>query len=227
MWRSPRAGSCSCFMHSPVWIIWLFFQTETAETRPALQSPLCWVWLLRPTTNDKPARACKHRHCTCYLGDVDVVGVMLGGRDHERDALVQLDACQRRDPHVEEDAEQHGQRDEPEHVRHHYGHTCGGQGRRLKVRCYVRERRQTRRRRRWFETCSLLSWDGWDATPANPKKSFQSSKAQALWLCTQTGSYLSLLWEAYLNWNKICCWYNRLGQRIKTLRRVQQMFCWK
>lgn len=74
---------------------------------------------------------------------------MLGGRDHERDALVQLDACQRRDPHVEEDAKEHGQRDEPEHVRHHYGHTCGGgQGRRLKVRRYVRERRQTRRRRR-------------------------------------------------------------------------------
>lgn len=77
---------------------------------------------------------------------------MLGGRDHERDALVQLDACQRRDPHVEEDAKEHGQRDEPEHVRHHYGHTCvgggGRQGRRLKVRRYVRERRQTRRRRR-------------------------------------------------------------------------------
>lgn len=128
MWRSPRAGSCSCFMHSPVWIIWLFFQTETAETRPARSRRSAWVWLLRPTTNDKPARACKHRDCARYLGDVDVVGVMLGGRDHERDALVQLDACQRRDPHVEEDAKEHGQRDEPEHVRHHYGHTCGRGG---------------------------------------------------------------------------------------------------
>lgn len=51
---------------------------------------------------------------------------MLGGRDHECDALVQLDARQRRDPHVEEDAKEHGQGDEPEHVRHHYGHTWRG-----------------------------------------------------------------------------------------------------
>lgn len=57
-----------------------------------------------------------------YLGDVDVVRVMLGGGDHERDAFVQLDACQRGDAHVEEDAKEHSQGDEAEHVRHHHGH---------------------------------------------------------------------------------------------------------
>lgn len=59
----------------------------------------------------------------CYLGHINVVGVMLGRRDHQRDALVQLDAGQRGDPHVEEYAKEHSQRDETEHVGHHYGHT--------------------------------------------------------------------------------------------------------
>lgn len=58
-----------------------------------------------------------------YLGAVDVVGVMLRRRDHEGHAFVQLDACQRRDPHVEEDAKEHSQRDEAEHVCHDHGHS--------------------------------------------------------------------------------------------------------
>lgn len=48
---------------------------------------------------------------------------MLGRRDHERDAFVQLDPRQRGHPHVQEDAKEHGQRDEAQHVRHHDGHT--------------------------------------------------------------------------------------------------------
>lgn len=58
-----------------------------------------------------------------YLGAVDVVGVMLRRRDHEGHAFIQLDARQRRDPHVEEDAKQHSQRDEAEHVCHDHGHS--------------------------------------------------------------------------------------------------------
>lgn len=75
------------------------------------------------TTNNTGPGHVNSQCCLCYLGDVDVVRVMLGRRDHESDAFVQLDACQRRDPHVEEDTEEDGQRDEAEHVCHHYGHT--------------------------------------------------------------------------------------------------------
>lgn len=63
------------------------------------------------------------RKDACYLGDINVVGVMLGRRDHQCDAFVQLDAGQRSDPHVEEYAKKHSQRDETEHLGHHYGHT--------------------------------------------------------------------------------------------------------
>lgn len=59
----------------------------------------------------------------CYLGDIDVVRVMLNRRDHKCDALIELDARQGSDPHVEEDTKEHSQRDEAEHIRHHYGHT--------------------------------------------------------------------------------------------------------
>lgn len=68
-------------------------------------------------------RACKRCYCVCYLGDVDVVRVVLGRRDHKRYAFVQLDARQRGDPHVQEDPEEHSQRDEAENICHHYGHT--------------------------------------------------------------------------------------------------------
>ncbi len=62
-------------------------------------------------------------HCMCYLGDIDVVRVMLGGCDHECDAFIQLDACQGGDPHVQEDAKEHSQRDEAEYVCHDDGQT--------------------------------------------------------------------------------------------------------
>lgn len=61
--------------------------------------------------------------CLCYLGDVDVVRVVLGRCDHQSDAFVQLDARQRGDPHVQEDTKEHSQGDEAEHVGHHYGHS--------------------------------------------------------------------------------------------------------
>lgn len=108
--------------------MWLLDQTElktkTVEKQlpGLLQLPLFWVWLIRLTTNKNRRGHVNIVFCTCYLGDVDVVGVMLGGRDHERDAFIQLDACQRGDPHVEEDAKEHCQRDEAEHVCHHHGH---------------------------------------------------------------------------------------------------------
>lgn len=47
--------------------------------------------------------------------------MVLGRGDHKRDALVQLDARQRGDPHVQEDTKENGQRDEAQHVRHHDG----------------------------------------------------------------------------------------------------------
>lgn len=59
----------------------------------------------------------------CYLGAVDVVGVMLGWRDHEGHTFVQLDARQGCDPHVEEDSKEHRQGDEAKHVGHHDGHS--------------------------------------------------------------------------------------------------------
>ena len=68
-------------------------------------------------------RACKQSGFACYLGDVDVVRVVLGRSDHERNALIKLDPCQGGDPHVQEDAKENSQRDEAQHVSHHYGHT--------------------------------------------------------------------------------------------------------
>lgn len=67
--------------------------------------------------------ACLERKDACYLADINVVGMMLGRRDHQCDAFVQLDAGQRSDPHVEEYTKKHSQRDETEHFGHHYRHT--------------------------------------------------------------------------------------------------------
>lgn len=63
-----------------------------------------------------------------YLGDVDVVRVVLGGSHHERDAFVELDAGQRGDAHVEEDAEEDGERDVAQDVGHHDGHAWSDAG---------------------------------------------------------------------------------------------------
>jgi len=53
-----------------------------------------------------------------------VVRVVLGWHEDQEQPLVELDASERRNPHVEEDAEKHSQRDLPQHVAHHNGQTC-------------------------------------------------------------------------------------------------------
>lgn len=50
-----------------------------------------------------------------------MVGVVLGWHEDQEQSLVELDARERRNPHVEEDAKEHSQRDLPQHVPHHNG----------------------------------------------------------------------------------------------------------
>lgn len=51
-----------------------------------------------------------------HLDNVDVVRVVLGWHEDQEQALVELDASEGCNPHVEEDAEEHGQRDLPQQV---------------------------------------------------------------------------------------------------------------
>lgn len=59
-----------------------------------------------------------------HLNNVDVVRVVLGWHEDQEQSLVELDAGEGRNPHVEEDAKEHSQRDLPQHVPHHNGQTC-------------------------------------------------------------------------------------------------------
>lgn len=59
-----------------------------------------------------------------HLNNVDVVRVVLGWHEDQEQSLVELDAGEGCNPHVEEDAKEHSQRDLPQHVPHHNGQAC-------------------------------------------------------------------------------------------------------
>ena len=128
-----------------------------------LQSPLCWVWLLRPTTNNKPCEGMQTSRLRvlpwwrrCGRGDAWrawpwVWCARTAGCPSETWPPCR-GRCQRARPGGWAGARLSS-----------LWTYLAGQGWRLNVRRYVHEQKPTRCQRCWFETCSVLSCDGWDS----------------------------------------------------------------
>lgn len=59
-----------------------------------------------------------------YFSDIVVIRVVFCRRDHECDALIELDTSQGGDAHVQKNTKEHSQRNVPQHICHHNGHAC-------------------------------------------------------------------------------------------------------
>jgi len=85
-------------------------------------------WGAAAQENPKPMATQPGDTGLTHPGDVGLLGVVLGWHQQEQDAVKELDAKEGGDAHVEEDAEEHGQRDVLQDGLHEDGDACGGEG---------------------------------------------------------------------------------------------------